>query len=167
MSAWSDFSIQRLIIKEDQMRLPFAAIAIVMIASLVAVSCSAKTPAAKDRNNVEKNTAVSAVGTASTVPPAKYDTMAQQKTLLFFINPNGRPCQIQEKVLAGMNEKLSALAKIQSVKTTDPSARALFEKYGIRGLPLLIVLDQSGKELTRFPPGIQSEETILAALKKK
>ena len=137
-----------------------------MIASLVAVSCSAKTPAAKNRNNVKKDTAVSAVSAASTTAPAKCDTTAPEKTLLFFMNPNGRPCQMQEEVLAGMNEKLGELAKIRYVQTTEPADRAIFEKYGIRGLPSLIILDGSGKELTRFPPGIQSEETILSALKK-
>ena len=148
------------------MRLLFTALTGVMIASLVAVSCSAKTPAAKNQNNVKKDTAVSAVSAASNVAPAKCDTTVPEKTLLFFMNPNGHPCQMQEGVLAGMNEKLGALAKIQYVQTIDPSARVMFEKYGIRGLPSLIIQDQSGKELTRFPPGIQSEETILAALKK-
>jgi thioredoxin-related protein len=74
---------------------------------------------------------------------------------------------MQEEVLAGMNEKLGNLALIKYVQTTEPADRATFEKYGIRGLPSLIILDQSGKEFTRFPPGIQSEEKILAALKKK
>jgi|WetSurMetagenome_2_1015567.scaffolds.fasta_scaffold49698_5 hypothetical protein len=149
------------------MRLLFVATAGVMIASILAVSCSAKTPAVKDHNNVKNDTAVSAVEAAPSVPPAVYDSTAPEKNLLFFMNPNGHPCQMQEKVLAGMNDKIGILAKIQYIKTTDPSARDLFEKYGIRGLPSLIVLDRSGKELTRFPPGIQSEETILAALKKK
>lgn len=149
------------------MRLLFAPIAGMMIASLVAVNCSAKTPPAKDQNNVKKDTAISVFVAESIVSPAKSDTTAPEKTLLFFMNPNGHPCQMQEKVLAGMNEKIGILAKIQYIKTTDPSARELFEKYGIRGLPSLIVLDRSGKELTRFPPGIQNEETILAALKVK
>jgi len=134
---------------------------------LLAGGCSAKTPDTKNQSNAKKDTAVSAVSTASTTAPAKYDTAAPEKTVLFFMNPNGRPCQMQETILIGMKEKLGRLAQIKYVQTTEPADRAAFSKYGIRGLPSLILVDKEGRELTRFPPGIQSEETILAATQKK
>jgi thioredoxin-related protein len=141
------------------MRLLFTVITGVMIASVVAVSCSAKTPAAKNQNNVKKDTAVSAVSVASTTAP--------EKTLLFFMNPNGRPCQMQKEVLTGMNEKLAGLAQVTYIQTTEIGDRNKFSQYGIRGLPSLIIVDKNGNEIIRFSPGIQSEETILAALQKK
>ena len=149
------------------MRLLFTTIIGVMITSLVAVNCSAKTPAAKNQNNEKKDTAVSAVSVASATAPAKYDTAAPEKTLLFFMNPNGRPCQMQKEVLDGMSEKLAGLAQVTSIKTTESGDRNKFSQYGIRGLPSLIIVDKNGNEITRFSPGIQSEETILAALRKK
>ena len=86
------------------------------------------------------------------------------KQILFFMNPNGRPCQMQLEILDGMKEKLKGLATIKYVKTTEQADQALFYDYGIRGLPSLVVLDKTGKEFKRFTPGIQDEKTIMSAL---
>ncbi len=86
------------------------------------------------------------------------------KELLFFMNPNGHPCQMQLAILDGMKDKLASLAIIKYVKTTDQADQYAFSQYGIRGLPSLIILDKNGKELKRFTPGIQDEKTILSAL---
>jgi thioredoxin 1 len=163
------------IFEEETMRVPLIIGSIgLLVISAMASGCCAKSSSAKCCSQGKNACVQTTVTPASTdtvahqvAAPAKCDTTAPEKTLLFFMNPNGHPCQMQEEVLSGMNEKLGALAKIQYIQTTDPAARAMFEKYGIRGLPSLIILDQSGKELTRFPPGIQSAETILAALNKK
>jgi thiol-disulfide isomerase/thioredoxin len=90
---------------------------------------------------------------------------APSNEILFFMNPNGHPCQMQLSILDGMKGKLASLATIKYIKTTEEADQETFEKYGIRGLPSLIIIDKSGKELKRFTPGIQNEETILAALK--
>lgn len=92
---------------------------------------------------------------------------APQKTLLFFMNPNGRPCQIQDEILGQIRDSLAGCVTVRYLKTTVAQDRSLFGQYGIRGLPSLIVADNSGKELHRFTPGIQQGETILAMLKKK
>lgn len=83
--------------------------------------------------------------------------------ILFFINPNGRPCQTQLSILDGMKSKLHNIATVKHISTMEPSDRSLFYKYGIRGLPSLIIVDNSEKELWRFTPGIQNEKTILSA----
>ena len=86
------------------------------------------------------------------------------KEILVFINPNGRPCQMQLSILDGMKDKLSKIAKIKYIKTTEESDQNTFYQYGIRGLPSLIILGKDGKEIKRFTPGIQNEKTILSAL---
>lgn len=85
-------------------------------------------------------------------------------SLLFFLNPYGQPCKTQDTILIGMGEKLTGSANLQYIKTTDPDARAKFSEYGIRALPSLILLDADGDPIKRFPPGIQSETTILDAM---
>jgi thioredoxin 1 len=87
------------------------------------------------------------------------------KTILFFMNPNGHPCRMQLAVLDGMKDKLSGLASVKYIKTTEPADLETFDKYGIRGLPSLIILDKTGREIKRFTPGIQDEQGILDALK--
>jgi len=85
-------------------------------------------------------------------------------TLLFFLNPYGQPCRMQDSVLKGMGEKLTGSAELKYIKTTDPDSRAQFSKYGIRALPSLILVDGEGNSVKRFPPGIQSENSILDAM---
>jgi hypothetical protein len=87
------------------------------------------------------------------------------KQILFFMNPNGHPCQMQLSIFDGMKEKLSGLATIKYIKTTEPGDEEAFYKYRIRGLPSLIIIDKNDKEIKRFTPGIQDEKTILSALK--
>jgi thiol-disulfide isomerase/thioredoxin len=88
------------------------------------------------------------------------------KTILFFMNPNGHPCQMQNAVLEGIKDSLAGKATVKYVKTTEESDRDAFDTYGIRGLPSLIIVDKSGKELKRFSPGIQDKKTILDAVRK-
>jgi thiol-disulfide isomerase/thioredoxin len=103
---------------------------------------------------------------AMTSSSSKNGPAASQKTVLFFMNPNGRPCQMQDAILGQIKDSLAGCATVRYIKTTLPADRALFGKYGIRGLPSLIITGNDGKELHRFTPGIQSTEIILAALKE-
>lgn len=89
------------------------------------------------------------------------------KQIYFFMNPNGRPCQMQLSIMDGMKDKLANKATVKFIKTTVDSDLEEFSKYGIRGLPSLIILDKNGKVLKRFSPGIQDENTILNALNSK
>ena len=94
--------------------------------------------------------------------PAAATPVPAKQTLLFFLNPNGAPCQMQDRILKEMGPSLTEKASVKYISVSDPSARELFGQYGIRALPSLIVLDAKGKEAKRFPPGIQSAETVKA-----
>jgi thioredoxin 1 len=80
--------------------------------------------------------------------------------LVFFLNPNGMPCQMQDQVLRGMGAELAARADLVSYRTTDGNDLARFEQYGIRSLPALVLTDSTGVELRRATPGIQSEAQV-------
>jgi hypothetical protein len=90
----------------------------------------------------------------------------KQQTLLFFINPHGRPCQTQDAILKGMAKQLASYnAKVKYVRTTEmASAQPYFRKYGVRALPMIIILDENGAVKKRFPPGIQNQFALAAAL---
>lgn len=79
--------------------------------------------------------------------------------LVFFMNPNGRPCQLQDEILRNMPD-LPARADVVYVRTTEPSDIPRFEQYGIRSLPQLLVIDASGAVLRRATPGIQSDPQV-------
>ncbi len=80
--------------------------------------------------------------------------------LVFFMNPNGMPCQMQDRVLREMAPELSGRAALVYYRTTEASDLAQFGRYGIRSLPALLVTDASGRELRRATPGIRSAEEI-------
>jgi thioredoxin 1 len=80
--------------------------------------------------------------------------------LVFFMNPNGAPCQMQDQILQGMASELKGKASVVYYKTTVPSDIAMFQQYGIRSLPQLVVTDASGKETRRATPGIQSAAQV-------
>ena len=80
--------------------------------------------------------------------------------LVFFMNPNGAPCLMQDRILKEMGAELTGKAELVYYKTTVPSDLAAFQRYGIRALPTLVVTDASGKELRRATPGIQSAAQI-------
>ncbi|NJL08319.1 MAG: hypothetical protein HC900_08665 [Methylacidiphilales bacterium] len=95
---------------------------------------------------------------------------APAATLLFFLNPNGQPCQIQSQIIDGIRPQIEQRARIVPVSTADSSNMDRFRQYGVRYLPLLILVDGDQKEIKRFPPGIQPAEEILkevAALGEK
>ncbi len=103
---------------------------------------------------------------AGAKPVTPGDATAPRKKLLFFMNPDGYPCQTQLGILNSVADSLSKVAQVVYVKTTEPADMQAFEAYGIRALPSLIISDQDGRELSRFSPGIQSGEAVLAALTK-
>jgi thioredoxin 1 len=86
--------------------------------------------------------------------------------VLFFMNPNGRPCQMQDEEFMKVKSSLDAVADLVYIKTTNPSDEEQFYRYGIRSLPSLIILDGKGSEYKRFPPGIQDPNSVLAVLKE-
>ncbi len=84
--------------------------------------------------------------------------------LLFFINPNGAPCQMQAQILDGMRQELQGRATIRLVQTTVAADEPLFYRYGIRGLPMLLLTDASGNEIRRLSPGVKRAEEIRVLL---
>lgn len=84
--------------------------------------------------------------------------------LLFFLDPQGGPCQFQQQILGGMGDSLTSKVALRPVSSREGADRPLFSAYGIRALPTLVLADAQGKELRRLPPGIQSAETIISFL---
>ncbi|HSM91688.1 MAG TPA: hypothetical protein VLT47_02315 [Anaeromyxobacteraceae bacterium] len=97
---------------------------------------------------------------ASHGPAAK----APLPRLVFFMNPNGMPCQMQDRILRDMGAELTERAELVYYRTTVPAEIARFNEYGIRALPTLVVTDAQGRELRRATPGIQSMAQVLKLL---
>ena len=97
----------------------------------------------------------------SGAPAASRPANGALPRLVFFLNPNGRPCQIQDQVLREMAGQLSGRVEVVYVRTTEASDIAAFQAYGIRALPTLLLADAAGREIRRAPPGIQSAPQVL------
>jgi hypothetical protein len=93
---------------------------------------------------------------AGTTPGAA----AQGTRLVFFMNPGGAPCQLQDQVIRGMAPELTGKVTIVYIRTTEPSELPFFERFGVRSLPQLLVVDGAGNEVRRATPGIQDAAAI-------
>jgi len=91
---------------------------------------------------------------------------ARLPRLIFFMNPNGRPCQLQDQVLEQLAPTLQGRAEVVRYRTTSPQDLGQFERFGIRSLPQMVVTDASGRELRRATPGIQSADQLLQLLSR-
>jgi thioredoxin 1 len=107
----------------------------------------------------------SAAPAAKPAAPKPTAAPAPKATLVFFINPAGRPCQMQDQILAESRVQWEPLATLRYARTDTPADRDLFYRYGVRALPSLIVVDPDGKELRRFSPGIQPAETVVSGIR--
>ena len=104
---------------------------------------------------------VAALAGPAAAPAAAQKAPKAQKThLVFFMNPNGAPCQMQDRILQDMAGELRSKVDVVYYKTTSPTDIALFQQYGIRALPTLVLTDASGKEIRRATPGIQSAAQV-------
>jgi thioredoxin 1 len=92
---------------------------------------------------------------------------APRPTLVFFMNPAGRPCQKQDEILQESRAKWEPLATLRYVRTDVSADREVFYQYGIRSLPNLLLVGPDGKEIHRYSPGIQPAETILSGISGK
>jgi hypothetical protein len=106
-----------------------------------------------------------APGATKPAAPKAQAAPAPKPTLLFFINPAGRPCQMQDQILSESKAQWEPLATLRYARTDTAADRETFYAYGVRSLPNLILVGTDGKELRRFPPGIQSAESILAGIR--
>jgi len=87
-----------------------------------------------------------------------------RNTLVFFQNPAGGPCRAQNEVLQKLHQDRKGSFNIVPVSVTRPQDQRAFYDYGIRSLPSLVLVDRAGRIARVFPPGIQSYETLSAAL---
>jgi thioredoxin 1 len=98
----------------------------------------------------------------SAAPAALAQPSAARPRLVFFQNPNGAPCQAQDRILRELSAELSPRVEVVSYRTTEPADIARFQEYGIRSLPMLLVTDATGRELRRATPGIQGPDQVRA-----
>jgi thioredoxin-like negative regulator of GroEL len=105
-------------------------------------------------------------------PPAPLSTPELKKTigsngkptLIFFQNPYGGPCKAQKSVLDQLAAKRGATYNLASVSVMNQNDQKAFYDYGVRSLPMLVVVDKAGAISKVFSPGIQTIEAISAAL---
>lgn len=115
--------------------------------------------------SVDSNLTVDSTTNKAVVGPQPA-AVAYKGTLLAFMNPNGRPCQIQDAIIKQNENGIRAIADIKPILTVTSEDRDLFQKYGVRALPTLIIIDTNGKEIHRFPPGIKDASQIFEELNK-
>jgi len=113
-----------------------------------------------------KSDAAPAAAAPATAMPAQATAAAPAglPRLVFFMNPNGRPCQLQDQILEQAAASLQGRAVVVRVRTTTSEDLATFERFGIRSLPQLVVTDAAGRELRRATPGIQDAGQVLQLL---
>ena len=100
-------------------------------------------------------------GSASGAPAPAPETAADGlPRLVFFMNPNGAPCQLQDQLIRGMAPELTGKITVVYLRTTVPAEIPFFERYGVRSLPQHLLVDGAGRELRRATPGVQQPEAI-------
>jgi thioredoxin 1 len=90
--------------------------------------------------------------------------VSSKKTLVFFMNPSGKPCGIQNEILQKLLKDRNNNFNLAYVDATKPADQKAFYDYGIRSMPALVLVDANGNIGRVFPPGIQSYETVSQAL---
>lgn len=100
-----------------------------------------------------------AAGPAPAKTAAAAPTAAKPR-LIFFMNPYGAPCQMQDRILQEMAGELRGKVDVVYLRTTSQQDLGWFQQYGIRSLPALLLADASGKEIRRATPGIQSADQV-------
>lgn len=88
----------------------------------------------------------------------------KKNTVVFFINPMGGPCKAQKQVLEQLRKDRGGNFNIAYVDALKEENQRAFYDYGVRSLPTVVLVDGKGKIARFFPPGIQSYETLAAAL---
>jgi hypothetical protein len=106
------------------------------------------------------------IGLAPTLSLAEQSVETRKGLLLLFLNPNGRPCQMQAQILKENITEIQKYVQIQGISTTVQAHRSHFYRFGVRQLPTLILIDTAGNVLHRFSPGIHQRDAILAEIRK-
>jgi thioredoxin-like negative regulator of GroEL len=109
--------------------------------------------------------ALAAASAPLSTPDLKQTIGANGKaTLVFFQNPNGGPCKAQKGILDKLQQDRKGNFNIASVNAMNQNDQKAFYDYGIRSLPSLVLVDRGGKIVRVFPPGIQSQDVLTAAM---
>lgn len=87
--------------------------------------------------------------------------MSDKKLLKFGATWCG-PCKVQDKILKEISEEHSEL-DIQFIDVDSEDGQTLSEKYHIRSVPVIVILDKDGDEKERFV-GLTQKKTILEAM---
>ena len=74
------------------------------------------------------------------------------KKIIYFSAPWCGPC----KVLGPKMEKLSSELPITKINVDEDTNTSV--KYGIRNIPTLVLIDQSGKELNRLVGNVSEQQ---------
>ncbi len=138
-------------------------VGVILLATLVAapvVFAADKAAPAKTAPPAAKATPSAAKAPVTAVP-----TPAPKPTLIFFMNPAGRPCQMQDQILTESKAQWEPLATLRYVRTDTAADQDAFYKYGVRSLPNLILVGPDGKEIRRYSPGIQSADSVLSGIR--
>ena len=97
-------------------------------------------------------------------PELKQNISAGKKTIVFFLNPQGGPCRVQNDIVQKLQKDRKANFNVAFVSTMNPADQKAFYDYGVRNLPQLVLVDSKGRIAHFFPPGIQSYETLALTL---
>jgi thioredoxin 1 len=97
-------------------------------------------------------------------PSIKQAIESKKKTVLFFLNPNGSPCQRQDAILKKLHKNLAEAFNLTYVSSINSNDKQAFYDYGIRSLPSVVLVDSKGKIAHHFPPGIQPYDTLAMAI---
>lgn len=85
-------------------------------------------------------------------------------TLVFFLNPQGGPCQAQNGILDKLYQDRGGDFNVAYVNALKPEHQKAFYDYGVRNLPSMVLVDSAGRIAKVFAPGIQSPEIVGSAL---
>lgn len=135
-----------------------------VITALILVGCGSESATNKGSTN---STTIKATETTDNTDKANKVATQTSQTMMFFLNPNGRPCKRQIEILNEMSEQLKAKnIEVKYVSTEKMNSDGpIFMQYGVRALPTIILVDEKGAEKKRFSPGVQSQVALLEAIK--
>ncbi|MDA3971472.1 MAG: hypothetical protein PF442_08970 [Desulfobulbaceae bacterium] len=128
---------------------------LVVLLIVFAAGCSDDQQVVKSNNGSKETEQIQTLASAHAAAP-----QTTELSLIFFLNPNGRPCQMQDNILRDMGEEFTDRVALKYASTTVPADRNLFYHYGIRALPTLILADSNGNEIRRLTPGVKDASAV-------
>lgn len=100
----------------------------------------------------------------STPELSRMISSGKKNTIVFFLNPLGGPCAEQKRILEQLLKDRGNNFNIAYVSTMKQEDTKAFYDYGVRNLPTVVLVDRKGMVSRYFSPGIQSYQSLAAAL---